>query len=79
MTFYTGSAFPNWRNSVFSGALAGQHLRRTAFDGTRPVSEESLLTDFNRRIRDVREGPDGFIYLLVDEASAPLVRLEPAG
>ncbi|CAN5788388.1 PQQ-dependent sugar dehydrogenase [soil metagenome] len=79
MTFYTGSAFPNWRNSVFSGALVGQHLRRTAFDGTRAVTEESLLTDFNRRIRDVREGPDGFIYLLVDEASAPLVRLEPAG
>jgi aldose sugar dehydrogenase len=78
MAFYTGNAFPNWRNSVFSGALVGQHLRRTAFDGTRAVSQESLLTDFNRRIRDVREGPDGFIYLLIDEASAPMVRLEPA-
>jgi aldose sugar dehydrogenase len=78
MTFYTGNAFPNWRSSVFSGALAGQHLRRTAFDGTRALGEEALLTDFGRRIRDVREGPDGFIYLLIDEASAPLVRLEPA-
>ncbi|CAN5837916.1 PQQ-dependent sugar dehydrogenase [soil metagenome] len=79
LTFYSGSAFPNWRNSVFSGALAGQHLRRTVFDGTRPVSEERLLTDFGRRIRDVREGPDGFLYLLVDASSAPLVRLEPEG
>jgi aldose sugar dehydrogenase len=79
MTFYTGNAFPDWRTSVFSGALAGQHLRRTVFDGARVVGEESLLTDFGRRIRDVREGPDGFIYLLIDEASAPLVRLEPAG
>jgi aldose sugar dehydrogenase len=79
MTFYSGDAFPAWRNSVFSGALAGQHLRRTVFDGTTPVNEESLLTDFGRRIRDVREGPDGFLYLLIDEASAPLVRLEPGG
>jgi len=78
MTFYTGDAFPNWRNSVFTGALAGQHLRRSVFDGTRLVSEERLLTDFGRRIRDVREGPDGFLYLLVDASSAALVRLEPA-
>ncbi len=79
MTFYTGDVFPNWRGSVFSGALAGQHLRRTVFDGTRAIGEERLLTDFGRRIRDVREGPDGFLYLLIDEASAPLIRLEPAG
>jgi aldose sugar dehydrogenase len=79
MTFYSGDRFPAWRNSVFSGALAGQHLRRSVFDGTTPVSEESLLTDYGRRIRDVREGPDGYIYILVDDSSAPLARLEPAG
>lgn len=77
MTFYTGDRFPRWRTSVFSGALAGQHVRRTTFDGTRPITEEELLSDFGR-IRAVREGPDGFIYILVDEESAPLIRLEPS-
>jgi aldose sugar dehydrogenase len=78
MTFYTGDAFPNWRGNVFVGALAGQHLRRVVFDGTREVRQEELLTDAGHRIREVATGPDGYLYLLVDAASAPVLRLEPA-
>lgn len=78
MAIYTGDAFPGWRGNVFVGALAGRHLRRVVFEGTRPVRQEQLLGDFGQRIRDVREGPDGFLYLLVDGPNAPLIRLEPA-
>lgn len=78
MSFYTGDAFPNWRTSVFSGALAGTHLRRVELDGTRPVAQESLLSDDGRRIRAVKDGPDGFLYLLIDDGDAELIRLEPA-
>jgi aldose sugar dehydrogenase len=76
--FYTGNAFPEWRGSLFVGALAGRHLVRLSFDGTRPVSQEQLLRDAGYRIRDVRDGPDGYLYLLVDARNAPLLRLEPA-
>jgi aldose sugar dehydrogenase len=79
MAFYTGDAFPRWKGHTFHGALAGQHLRRVAFDGTRATEQESLLEGLGRRIRDVRNGPDGFLYLLVDASSAPMLRLEPAG
>jgi aldose sugar dehydrogenase len=78
MAFYTGEAFPKWRGSVLAGALAGQHVARVAFDGTKVVGQERLLERYNRRIRDVRSGPDGFVYVLVDEARAPVIRLEPA-
>jgi aldose sugar dehydrogenase len=78
MTIYTGDVFPQWRGDVFSGALAGQHLRRVRFDGTRVVEQEELLTGEGHRIRDVRTGPDGLIYLLVDASRAPMLRLEPA-
>ncbi len=79
MTFYTGDAFPQWRGNVFVGALAGQHLRRVVFDGNQVVSQERLLANAGHRIRDVRTGPDGYLYLLVDAPSAPVLRLEPAG
>jgi glucose/arabinose dehydrogenase len=78
MAFYTGNAFPQWRGNAFVGALAGMHLRRVVLDGTRVVSQEKLLDGYNRRIRDVRNGPDGFLYLLVDDSRAPVLRLEPA-
>lgn len=79
MTIYTGDAFPQWRGDVFVGALAGEHLRRVRFEGTRPVEQESLLEDRGQRIRVVATGPDGYIYLLVDASRAPLLRLEPGG
>jgi aldose sugar dehydrogenase len=78
MAFYTGDRFPRWHGHVFSGALVGRHLRRVAFDGTEPVEEERLLEDYGARIRDVRDGPDGYLYFLTDSPAGVLARLEPA-
>jgi glucose/arabinose dehydrogenase len=77
MAFYTGDAFPAWKGSLFIGALAGKHLVRLALDGTKVVGEERLLVD-RARIRDVRVGPDGMLYVLTDEAAGELWRLVPA-
>jgi glucose/arabinose dehydrogenase len=77
MAFYTGDKFPNWRNSLFVGALRGQLLARMELDGDRVVREERLLVDRLGRIRDVRSGPDGFLYLTTDDDDGSLVRLEP--
>jgi len=77
MTFYTGDAFPQWRGDLFVGALAGRHLQRIRFEGITPVAWERLLEDRGQRIRDVRTGPDGLLYLLVDAGDGELLRLEP--
>lgn len=79
MAFYTGHQFPGWRGNVFNGALAGQHLRRVVFQGATPIHQESLLEELGVRIRDVRQGPDGFIYLLTDQREGAVLRLEPVG
>jgi aldose sugar dehydrogenase len=79
MAFYTGDRFPRWRGNVFTGALVARHLRRVVMDGDRPAHQEQLLSDYGQRIRDVREGPDGFIYFLTDSPTGVLARLEPAG
>jgi len=77
LEFYSGDALPQWRGSAFIGALVGQHLRRVVLDGERVVDQEELLAGRRERIRAVRQGPDGFLYLLVDAASAPVLRLQP--
>ncbi|CAZ88922.1 Soluble aldose sugar dehydrogenase YliI [Thiomonas arsenitoxydans] len=77
MAFYTASVFPQWRGNLFVGALAGQALWRLQLDGNKVVSREALLTDLGERIRDVRQGPDGAIYLISDGASAKIYRLQP--
>jgi aldose sugar dehydrogenase len=76
MTVYSGDIFPHWRGSFFIGALANQHLRRVVLDGRNVVEEEVLLPGLGR-IRDVRQGPDGYLYLLTDAASGALLRVEP--
>ena len=76
--FYTGSAWPAWRNSLFVGALAGQMLVRLTTSGEKITGEERLLEGLNQRIRDVRQGPDGFLYLLVDDADGKVLRVRPA-
>jgi aldose sugar dehydrogenase len=78
MTVYTGDRFPRWKGNLFVGAMAGTHLRRIVLDGTRVVREERLLRPLGRRIRDVREGPDGLLYILTDEAQGAVIRIEPA-
>jgi glucose/arabinose dehydrogenase len=77
LAIYAGDRFPGWRGSVFVGGLAAAHLARVAFDGTTPADEERLLEGRGHRIRDIEIGPDGYIYVLVDAESAPLLRLEP--
>jgi len=79
MAFYTGDRFPGWRGDLFVGALRDQMLVRLKLDGEKVVKEERLLKDVIGRIRDVRNGPDGLIYLLTDEPRGILARLEPAG
>jgi glucose/arabinose dehydrogenase len=77
MAFYQGNSFPGWKTSLFVGALAGQHLRRLELTGGRVTGQEVLLKGFGR-IRDVRTGPDGFVYLLTDAPDGGLFRLSPA-
>lgn len=76
MDFYTGDDFPTWKNNVFIGALAGRHLRRVILDGKKVMGQEILLEDFGKRIRDVVMAPDGYLYILTDEADGGLYRIE---
>jgi glucose/arabinose dehydrogenase len=75
--FYTGAAWPAWTNSFFVGGLAGQMLVRLSTQGETVTGQEQLLKGLNERIRDVRQGPDGFIYLLSDAADGKLLRVRP--
>lgn len=79
MAFYTGDKFPRWQGDLFVGALRDQMLVRLKVEGEKVVSEERMLKNVLGRIRDVRDGPDGFLYLLTDERSGVLARLEPVG
>lgn len=79
LTFYDGAAFPQWQGNLFLGALSGEILVRLELEGDKVVHEERLLEDFGARIRDVRQGPDGFLYILTDSGDGQLLRLEPAG
>lgn len=75
--FYTGDAFPAWRGSLFVGALREQRLVRLVIDGDKVAGEEHLLADRGRRIRDVRQGPDGALWLVTDETSGELWKIVP--
>lgn len=77
--FYTGSAFPEWRGDLFVGSLKPGCLVRLRLDGDRVALEERYLEALGERIRDVRQGPDGFLYLLTDEPRGRIFRLEPTG
>lgn len=77
LAFYTGEMFPAWKGSVFTGALAGQMLVRLELAGDEVVREERLLEDMGERIRDVRQGPDGALYLLTDAPDGRLLRVTP--
>lgn len=79
MAFYDGDKFPAWRGNLLVGALAFRLLARLELDGERVVREERMLRGVIGRIRDVRVGPDGFVYLLSDEQNGVIARLEPAG
>jgi aldose sugar dehydrogenase len=77
MTFLTSERYPGWKGSLFLGTLRGEVLLRLELDGTTVVKEERLLGAANSRIRDVRQGPDGYLYILTDSADGQLQRLQP--
>ncbi len=77
MTFYDGNRFPNWRGNLFVGSLKFEYLVRLETEGERVVHLEKLIEGVIGRIRDVRQGPDGLIYLLTDESNGVLARIEP--
>jgi len=77
MAFYTGDRFPRWRGDLFVGALRDQMLVRLRLDGEKVLREERMLQNALGRIRDVRNGPDGYLYLLTDDSNGVLARLEP--
>jgi glucose/arabinose dehydrogenase len=75
--FYTGDLFPQWKGNLFVGALAGQALHRLVLDGEQVVGEEVLLKDQGERIRDVRQGPDGALWVLTDRPRGQILRIVP--
>jgi glucose/arabinose dehydrogenase len=77
MAFYTGDRFPGWKGNLFVGALRDEMLVRLVLDGDKVLREERLLKGVLGRIRDVRNGPDGYLYLLTDERPGVVARLEP--
>jgi glucose/arabinose dehydrogenase len=79
MAFYTGDRFPKWQGNAFVGALKYQLLARLTLDGEKVVAEERMLDGLNKRIRAVVDGPDGYLYILVDENPGQVYRIEPAG
>ncbi|MCC6533796.1 MAG: PQQ-dependent sugar dehydrogenase [Burkholderiales bacterium] len=79
MAFYTGDKFAKWRGDLFVGALRDEMLVRLRFDADKVVKEERMLKGVLGRIRDVRLGPDGYLYVLTDESDGVLARIEPAG
>ncbi len=81
LAFYNGTRFPRWQGSLLAGGLSGNQLALLTLDGTRIIKEETLLLGIGR-VRDVRQGPDGLVYVAIeDDDGAPtrVVRLEPAG
>jgi glucose/arabinose dehydrogenase len=77
MQFYTGDAFPSWRGSLFVGGLASQRLVRLVIKDNRVVGEEHLLAERGKRVRDVRQGPDGALYVVTDESDGELWKITP--
>lgn len=78
MAFYTGDLFPEWQGDLFVGALKMRKLVRLSLDGENVTSAEDLLTELNERIRDVRMGPKGALWLLTDSAKGKVYRMTPA-
>lgn len=76
LAFYTGDRFPEWKGNAFVGALAGTALWRLALSGTTITAREQLFAGLGERIRDVRQGPDGWLYLLTDSSAGRIVRVQ---
>jgi glucose/arabinose dehydrogenase len=77
MAFYTGDLFPQWKGNLFIGALKFKNVRRLVMKGDKVVGEEVLMSDLNERIRDIRQGPEGALYILTDNANGRILKLVP--
>ena len=75
--FYTGDKFPAWKGNLLIATLTRSLLRVTFDAQGKPVAQERMQTGVNQRLRDVRLGPDGLIYLLTDETAGSILRIEP--
>jgi aldose sugar dehydrogenase len=78
LAFYTGDRFTQWTGDLFAGGLVSQDVRRIDLDESGNVVGQEAI-DFGQRVRDVRQGPDGLLYVLTDEQNGQLIRLEPTG
>ena len=79
LMIYTGDRFPRWRGNIFAGGMAGEQIARLQLNGQDVVVEETVLYGMGR-VRDVRQGPDGYIYVLVEDRGGdptPIYRMEP--
>ena len=77
MAIYTGTLFPKWKGNLFVGGLVSHMLVRLELDGDKVTKEERLLDTLNERIRDVRQGPDGALYLATDSSEGRILRVVP--
>jgi glucose/arabinose dehydrogenase len=75
MAFITSDRYPGWKGDMVVGALKAQRLERIRFEGNKISKVEHLLTDLSQRVRDVRQGPDGWLYVLTDHSNGQLLRL----
>jgi glucose/arabinose dehydrogenase len=75
MAFYTGNEFPEWKGNLLIGSLKFRYLNRITMDGDKVLEQEALLKDRNERVRDVKQAPDGSIYVLTDDAQGKVLRL----
>jgi aldose sugar dehydrogenase len=78
MAFYTGDRLPGWKGNLFLGGLSGQYLQRVVFNERGVHGREPIIPDLRLRIRDVRQGPDGLLYLAIDAQQGGILRIEPA-
>ena len=79
LAFYGGDAFPEWQGDLFVGALVNKDVRRLDMEAGKVKAEEVLFSEIGERIRDIRTGPDGFIYILTDSAAGKIIRVVPVG
>jgi glucose/arabinose dehydrogenase len=78
LAFYSSDLFPEWKGSIFVGGLGGGHVQRLVLEDGKVVAHERLLAEFNERIRDVRAGPDGALWVLTDSRNGKVLRITPA-
>jgi len=77
MAFYEGDKFPDWKNSLFVGALVNKEVRRLTVNNQQVTAEETVFAELDARIRDIRVGLDGLLYIITDGDPGAVVRVHP--